>query len=179
MAQLRAEKYVSNLPGVLEANTIYFVRTGAGFDIYVTNDTGTIVAYPLNASTSSTNITTNRQPANYTLVLTDKDKLVEMDVATANTLTVPLNSTVAFPTGSQILVSQYGAGLTSIVPAGGVTIRSANGSLDLGVQYIAATLIKIATDEWYLFGGLEGITITSGTAAPSGGNDGDIYLQYT
>ena len=24
-----------------------------------------------------------------------------------------------------------------------------------------------------------GITITSGTAAPSGGNDGDIYLQYT
>ena len=50
MAELRVEKYVSNLPGVLEANTLYFVRTGTGFDLYVTNNIGTIVAYPLNAS---------------------------------------------------------------------------------------------------------------------------------
>ena len=41
-------KVVSTLPGVLEKNSIYFVRVGAGFDIYVTNDTGTVVAYPLN-----------------------------------------------------------------------------------------------------------------------------------
>jgi hypothetical protein len=97
-------------------------------------------------------ITTNRQTASYTLVLGDADKLVEMNVATANDLTIPLNSSVAFATGTQILLAQYGAGQTTIVPTSGVTVRSNGGKLKLNVQYSGATLIKIATDEWYLFG---------------------------
>jgi uncharacterized ubiquitin-like protein YukD len=97
-------------------------------------------------------ITTNRQTASYTLVLGDADKLVEMNVATANDLTIPLNSSVAFATGTQILLAQYGAGQTTIVATGGVTVRSNGGKLKLNVQYSGATLIKIGTDEWYLFG---------------------------
>jgi hypothetical protein len=97
-------------------------------------------------------ITTNRQTASYTLVLSDADKLVEMNVGSANNLTVPLNSSVAFPTGTQILLAQYGAGQTTIVATSGVTVRSNGGKLKLNVQYSGATLIKIGTDEWYLFG---------------------------
>ena len=97
-------------------------------------------------------ITTNRQTASYTLVLSDADKLVEMNVATANNLTIPLNSSVAFATGTQILLAQYGAGQTTVVATSGVTIRSNGGKLKLNVQYSGATLIKIRTDEWYLFG---------------------------
>lgn len=97
-------------------------------------------------------ITTNRQTASYTLVLSDADKLVEMNVGSANNLTVPLNSSVAFPTGTQILLAQYGAGQTTVVATSGVTIRSNGGKLKLNVQYSGATLIKIGTDEWYLFG---------------------------
>jgi hypothetical protein len=97
-------------------------------------------------------ITTNRQTASYTLVLADADKLVEMNVATANDLTIPLNSSVAFATGTQILLAQYGAGQTTIVPTSGVTVRSNGAKLKLNVQYSGATLIKIGTDEWYLFG---------------------------
>lgn len=97
-------------------------------------------------------ITTNRQTASYTLVLSDADKLVEMNVATANNLTIPLNSSVAFSTGTQILLAQYGAGQTTIVATSGVTVRSNGGKLKLNAQYSGATLIKIATDEWYLFG---------------------------
>jgi hypothetical protein len=97
-------------------------------------------------------ITTNRQTASYTLVLGDADELVEMNVATANNLTIPLNSSVAFPIGTQILLAQYGAGQTTIVATGGVTVRSNGGKLKLNVQYSGATLIKIATNEWYLFG---------------------------
>jgi hypothetical protein len=97
-------------------------------------------------------ITTNRQTASYTLVLADADKLVEMNVATANDLTIPLNSSVAFATGTQILLAQYGAGQTTIVPTSGVTVRSNGAKLKLNVQYSGATLIKIDTDEWYLFG---------------------------
>lgn len=98
-------------------------------------------------------ITTNRQTASYILALSDADKLVEMNVGSANTLTVPLNSTIAFPIGTQILIAQYGAGQTTVTPATvGVTIRSNGGKTKLNGQYSGATLIKIATDEWYLFG---------------------------
>lgn|SRR5690348_9533699 len=99
-------------------------------------------------------ITTNRQTASYTLVASDAEKLVEMNVAGANNLTVPPNSEVAFDIGTQILISQYGAGQTSIVAGSGVTIRSDSGNLNLSAQYVAATLVKIGTNEWYLFGSL-------------------------
>ena len=94
----------------------------------------------------------NRQTASYTLVLSDADKLVEMNVGSANNLTVPLNSSVAFSTGTQILLAQYGAGQTTIVATSGVTIRSNGAKLKLNAQYSGATLIKIDTNEWYLFG---------------------------
>ena len=55
--QLKVEKYVASLPGVLEKNTIYYVKNGAGFDMYVTNDTGTVVAFPLNSTKEDTGIT--------------------------------------------------------------------------------------------------------------------------
>jgi hypothetical protein len=97
-------------------------------------------------------IVTNRQTASYTLVLGDADKLVEVNNASANNLTVPLNSSVAFATGTQILLAQYGAGQTTIVATSGVTIRSNGAKLKLNAQYSGATLIKIDTNDWYLFG---------------------------
>ena len=39
---IRFEKIVSRLPSELEPNTIYFVRVGTGFDLYVTDMTGRI-----------------------------------------------------------------------------------------------------------------------------------------
>ena len=99
--------------------------------------------------------TFNRQPASYTLVLTDADnKIVEMNVGSANNLTIPLNSTVAFPIGSEIPISQYGAGQTTIVATGGVTLRSANNWLKINAQYGAVSLVKVDTDEWYVWGNL-------------------------
>lgn len=99
-------------------------------------------------------VVTNRQTASYTLALSDNGKLVEMNVATANNLTVPLNSSISFPIGTEINIVQYGAGQTTVVATGGVTIRSTNSWLKLNSQYGAATLIKIGTDEWYLFGNI-------------------------
>jgi hypothetical protein len=97
-------------------------------------------------------VVANRQTASYTLVLSDADKLVEMNVGSANNLTVPLNSSVAFSTGTQILLAQYGAGQTTVVATSGVTIRSNGAKLKLNAQYSGATLVKIAENEWYLFG---------------------------
>jgi hypothetical protein len=97
-------------------------------------------------------ITTNTQTASYSLVLTDNGKLILMNVATANNLTIPLNSSINFPVGTKIDVSQRGAGQTTIVATGGVTINSAGGALKLRLQYSGATLVQTATDVWYLFG---------------------------
>jgi hypothetical protein len=94
-------------------------------------------------------ITTNRQTASYTLVLSDADKLVEMNVGSANNLTVPAS---VFSAGQQIILAQYGAGQTTIVAGSGMTIRSNGGKLKLNVQYSGATLIFLSGTEAYLFG---------------------------
>ncbi|WP_178083595.1 hypothetical protein [Pseudomonas sp. DY-1] len=53
MADLKLHKVVSSLPGVLEADSIYLVRVGSGYDLYATNHSGTIVSYPLNLPTKA------------------------------------------------------------------------------------------------------------------------------
>jgi hypothetical protein len=121
-----------------------FIKSGGTSSQYLMAD-GSV-------TTGSSLTITNRQAASYTLALTDADKLVEMNVATANNLTVPLNSSIAFAIGTKIDLAQYGAGQTTVVATGGVTVRSAGGALKLAVQYSGATLVKIATNEWYLFG---------------------------
>lgn len=96
----------------------------------------------------------NAQTASYTLVLTDAGKMVTMNNASANTLTVPLNSSVAFPINTRIDVIQYGAGQTTIAAASGVTIRSSGSNLKLSGQYSGGSLWKKASDEWILVGDL-------------------------
>ena len=95
----------------------------------------------------------NEETASYTLVLADANKIVEMNVASSNDLTVPLNSSVAFDIGTEINILQTGAGQTTIVAAGGVTINATPG-LKLRAQWSSATLIKRATDTWVAIGDL-------------------------
>ena len=90
----------------------------------------------------------------YTLALTDVAKVVKLTNAAAITLTVPPNSSVAFPTGTQILLYQGGAGQVTITAGAGVTINSSGSKLKLTNQYSVAGLLKLATDEWVAFGNL-------------------------
>ena len=90
----------------------------------------------------------------YTLVLTDVAKVITLSNAAAITLTVPANSSVAFPIGTQILLYQKGAGQVTITPAGGVTIRSSGSKLKTTDQYSVAGLLKEDTDTWIAFGNL-------------------------
>lgn len=99
-------------------------------------------------------VSANRQTGNYTLVLADHGKAVEMNVAGANTLTVPPNSSVAFPIGTVIEGVQWGAGQTTITPGVGVTIRSSGGKLKTAAQYASFSLRKVAADEWHATGEL-------------------------
>ena len=98
-------------------------------------------------------LSTTTASVSYTLVLTDKNKIVEISNGSDNTLTVPLNSSVAFPVGSQITFIQTGTGRTTITPTGGVVINGTPG-LKLRAQWSSATLIKRATDTWVALGDL-------------------------
>lgn len=96
-------------------------------------------------------IAIDAKTGNYTAVLTDAGKLIEMGVGSANTFTVPPNGSVAFPVGTTIDIVQTSTGKTQIVAGSGVTVNSANG-LYLRAQWSAVTVIKRATDTWVLFG---------------------------
>lgn len=92
--------------------------------------------------------------ASYTLDLSDAFKLVAMDNSNFNTLTVPSDSTVEFPVGTRIDLSQDGVGQTNIAADDGVTIRTPE-TLSIRKQWGKATLIKRATNTWDLEGNLE------------------------
>ena len=100
-----------------------------------------------------TTLATNAQTATYTLVLTDASKIVEMNVGSANNLTIPLDSSVAFTVGTVITILQTGAGQTTINPTGGVTVNGTPG-LKLRAQWSSCTLVKRATDTWVAMGDL-------------------------
>jgi hypothetical protein len=91
----------------------------------------------------------NTQTANYTLVLTDAGKLINMNSSSALTLTVPTNSSVAFPIGTIIKVRKGGAGDVTISGATGVTINAPFGNT-ITTQYQTVALMKVDTNTWDL-----------------------------
>jgi hypothetical protein len=92
---------------------------------------------------------------NYTAVLADKDRFVQLsNSSTAGTFTIPENSSVPFPIGAQINMTQSGSGQITITPVNGnVTINSSSG-LKLRAQWSSATIVKRGTNTWLVFGDL-------------------------
>lgn len=110
-------------------------------------------------SISNTGAITSQQAINtqtgtsYTLTLSDAGQVVTLDNASAISVTVPLHATTAYPIGTRIDLLQLGTGQVTVVPSGGVTIRTASGLKFYG-QYAGATLLKLATDTWIISGNL-------------------------
>lgn len=92
---------------------------------------------------------------NHTLGFGDAFRMVEMNVGSANNLTVPANAVTPFPIDTRIDILQVGAGQTTIVEGDtDVVIDSKDGNLNLTGQWSAASLIKRGTDSWVLIGDL-------------------------
>ena len=97
----------------------------------------------------------NNVSANYTLVLADATRAIEFTNVSNVTLTVPANASVPFATGTQILLIRRLTGEVTIAGASGVTINSADSKFRIDKQYTTASLIKISTNTWMLFGSLK------------------------
>ena len=95
-----------------------------------------------------------QKTASYTLsALTERDSLIEVSSASAVTITVPTNATLALPVGTSIDILQTGAGQVTIAGASGVTVNATPG-LKLRTQWSGVTLFKRATDTWVVYGDL-------------------------
>jgi C4-dicarboxylate-specific signal transduction histidine kinase len=92
--------------------------------------------------------------ASYTTVLADDGKLITVSNASANTLTIPPNSSVAYGIGTQINIAQLGAGQVTITAGAGVTLNSSGAKLKLKDQYSVATCVKTDTNTWFVVGNL-------------------------
>jgi hypothetical protein len=120
-------------------------------NISATNLSGTNTGDQDLSSYATKDLTLDRKTASYTLVAGDNNKLIEMNVGSANNVTI--NNSV-FTAGNQILVSQYGAGQVTFVAGSGVTLRSPSGKLKLTGQFSLATIIAISATEFYISGDL-------------------------
>ena len=130
------------------------IDTGTTVDLTtaqtLTNKTLTspLINLGINANTSTT----------YTFVLADNGKLVTSNNASAQTLSIPTNASVAYPVGTQINVAWItGAGQPTInaVTSGTTTVLSTGATSTapkLRVVNSVASCIKIATDIWLVTG---------------------------
>jgi len=144
------EKYDGSAWTAIASGDIEGVTAGTGLSGGGTSGTVTL-SFDYSVGNQSVE---SAQTASYTLVIGDAGKLVTMSNASANNLTVPPNSSVAFPTGTRIDVIQKGAGQTTIVAGSGVTLNSKGSALKLTGQYSGCSLIKYATNSWFVVGDL-------------------------
>lgn len=100
----------------------------------------------------------DEKTGNHTLQLIDAGKTLVSNTSSANVITIPLDSQVNFPIGSQIAFIQKGSGQMSFVGAtdgtNTVNILSKNSNRKIAARYSQAILVKDATNTWILMGDL-------------------------
>jgi hypothetical protein len=111
MSLVRYEKVVSTLPATLTADTIYLVRVGTGYDMYVTNSTGTVVAYPLNSKNAFETVSKNLLSHNGVLNYNVGGELTSIVYAVPN-ITKTLNYNVGGELTSIVLSGDTPAGIS-------------------------------------------------------------------
>jgi hypothetical protein len=102
---------------------------------------------------SALDTTVNTQNVSYIAALTDNTNVVSMNVGSACTFTVPPNSSVAFPVGAILTVTQFGTGQVTITPGAGVTINTPS-SLTTRTQYSTVAVTQVAANVWIASGDL-------------------------
>ena len=88
--------------------------------------------------------------ASYTLAAADNGKVITMNVASANTLTVPASLAVGF----NCTVIQIGAGQTTITTSAGVTLNSYQSALKISGQHGSASIIGYVSNVYNVAGSL-------------------------
>jgi len=110
-----------------------------------TDITNLVAEIPLNTQTGTT----------YTAVLLDSEKMITLDNASAITMTIPANASVAYPVGTKLNFMQLGAGQATIAITTDTLNKDSALTAKLNGQYAVATAVKVTSISWVLFGNLE------------------------
>lgn len=108
---------------------------------------------PTGSGADTTIPMTTQSGTSYTLGLADAGSVIETTSASAVTVTIPTNATVALPVGSVIEVMQAGTGQVTFTAASGVTLRTP-ASQTTRTQWSTVGLRKRFVDTWVLSGDL-------------------------
>lgn len=133
------------------------IAVGAGVtSILAANITDTREDVTTNLPAPQLNFSVNTQTGTtYTTVLADNGRLVTQSNASSIVTTIPPNSSVDYPVGSQITFARYGAGSLTIQGGAGVTIVSTGATAAtpaLRVQYSTCTAIQTTNNNWLVVG---------------------------
>ncbi len=93
--------------------------------------------------------------ANYSFILSDAGKLVKHDDATAYTWTIPPNSAIPYPLGTEIDVTNINTGAITLHRGAGVHLRIAGSATDNDftlAEWGYGTLHLVDTDSWIITG---------------------------
>ena len=139
------------------ATTVNFAGAATSLTIGATTGTTTILnALTVDGTTTLGPADIQTESASFTATVLLQGKIVEITGSSNVEITIPAagGPQSDFPIGSQIVVLRNGTGTVSFTPGSGVSIISDSNKRFISTQYSAATLIKRATDEWYLIGNL-------------------------
>ena len=156
---LTSTAFAGNLTGNVTGNASGTAATVTGAAQSAITSVGTLTGVTVSGTATigvavGQAVDLDRKTADYTLVLTDAGKVIEINSGSSENVTIPPNSSVAFPIGTQIVVVRLGSGAVVITEGSGVTTRSDEDKNKLKSQYSSCVLIKHETDEWYILGNL-------------------------
>ena len=118
---------------------------------YLTISSAASTYLTISAADSRALITENEQTSDYTLQLSDQNKVVAMNNSSPATVTVPQNLAVAFPIGSVVNVYAMSNQTVTIAGDTDVTVRNAG---DLFERDVEGSLRKRGTNEWVASGNI-------------------------
>jgi hypothetical protein len=156
MSNFRPNKVVGSLPPTLEPNAVYFVRTGVGFDLYCTDQTGSI-AHQINVNPAQ--IRAIEQTASFSLLgIGNGTYFIDERVPRALTLLRlrTLRNTRASGASFTFSLTNNGANITGVNIVSGSTVQLSspltasannvipiNGSLAFVISGIASGTIDL------------------------------------
>jgi hypothetical protein len=104
------------------------------------------------SSTLGLQTTIEEKSSSFTLSLADAGKTLALNTSSGMTLTIPSNASVSIPVGYQFHLLEVGPERTTFTAGSGVLVNSKNSQMFIDTRYGKATLLKIGTNEWVLFG---------------------------
>lgn len=155
MAEIKHFKVVASLPSPLEPDSIYYVRVGQGYDQYVTNGVGVVVAYEPNSKLDLENKVdkeSGKQLSDENFTLNEKNKLASLENYDDSAIQAELDNKVDKVAGKGLSTEDYsteeknklsgveaGAQVNSVTSVAGKTGAVTLNKADVGLSNVDNT----------------------------------------